>query len=102
MKIQDRDKLHEPLTKEKMEDYRYAKSITFKSTTRTFILLFENKEVISFPVDEYKEFKNISDEDLKLAKIGFAGTAICLEKHDLHVLIYGLIVDLGVTNNIAK
>lgn len=84
--------------KNELKDYNYAKSITFKSLTRTFNIFFEDQKSISFSVDNFEEFKNISNEDLKLAKIGFAGTAICLEKHDLHVLIHGLIVKLGFSN----
>ena len=69
----------------------YAKSIKFNEDSRMLIILFSNEKTVSLLVDNYPESKNLTNNDLKSITIGFAGTAICLESHDLHIYIDGLI-----------
>lgn len=70
---------------------KFANAIHFDETKREMKISFENeKEKFCFLVDDYEEFKNIPNEDFKYATIGFFGSAICIENHDLHVLIEGL------------
>lgn len=100
-----------PLTKKRFEHeikkgeenlniHSYATSISFEKESRSFILCLSNNTEISFNIDEYEEFKNIPFEDLSLVRIGFAGTAICLDKHDLHIYIPGLISSIKNTNTL--
>lgn len=72
----------------------YAKSIKFNEDSRMLIILFSNEKTVSLLVDNYPEFKNLTNNDLKSITIGFAGTAICLESHDLHIYIDGLIKNI--------
>lgn len=104
MKIKARTDVYEPLTKErydremeigikKLHEDGYAKSIFFDASSRIFIIYFSDNTLVSLPVDDYPEFTSITSPDLSKVRIGFAGSAICLDEHDLHVSIDGLLND---------
>ena len=73
-----------------MKNYIFAKSIYFNPNKREIEIVFNDGRNFLFLVDLYQEFKFIPTNDLIEVEIGFYGTAICLKKHDLHVLIEGL------------
>jgi len=104
MKIKARTDVYEPLTKErydkemeigtkKLQEDGYAKSIVFDASSRVFIICFSDSTLVSLPVDDYPEFKSLTSSDLSKVRVGFAGSAICLDEHDLHVSIDGLLND---------
>ncbi|HEL4182682.1 TPA: hypothetical protein ACXJTM_003746 [Stenotrophomonas maltophilia] len=68
-----------------------ASAITYVPNERAFSLSFPDNISIHLPVSIYKEFSALSDESLGSVELGFAGSAVVLEKHDLHVSITGLI-----------
>ncbi|MGV7206916.1 DUF2442 domain-containing protein [Oxalobacteraceae bacterium A2-2] len=68
-----------------------AQAVRYLPEFKALAVSFADNAAILLPVTKYAEFARLSLDDLERIKIGLAGSALCLEEHDLHVSIAGLV-----------
>jgi hypothetical protein len=69
----------------------HASAVQYLSTYGTLVISFADQSAISLPTKNYPELAELSQTDLEHLSLGFGGSALCLDEHDLHVSIAGLV-----------
>lgn len=69
----------------------HAVSARYASSLKMLLVTFADHTALALPVKKYPELAKLSTVDLKAMKVGFGGSALCLDKHDLHISIAGLV-----------
>ncbi|HET7664384.1 MAG TPA: DUF2442 domain-containing protein [Rhodanobacteraceae bacterium] len=68
-----------------------AISVRHVPSLKSLLLTFADQSAVSLPVQKYPELADLGPADLKALTVGFGGSALCLDKRDLHISIAGLI-----------
>lgn len=103
--VMAQDRFDEPVTAEVLEaaikrgEQRrpqglHATGVQYLERLQSVFVYFHH-HAIGFPVRDYPELAALSEEELNRLSIGFGGKALCLESHDLHVSIAGLVQASG-------
>lgn len=69
----------------------HAKGVRYLPEFEALAVSFSDKAAVLLPVKKYAEFARLSLAELGRIKIGFGGSALCLDERDLHVSIAGLV-----------
>lgn len=57
----------------------------------SFLITLEDGAGVLLPIHLFPEFRGLSSEELSQVELGFAGSALVIERRDLHVSIAGMI-----------
>ena len=69
----------------------HATSVSYVSALKSLLVGFADHSAVALPVRNYSELADLSAADLKGLEVGFGGSALCLDKHDLHISIAGMV-----------
>lgn len=69
----------------------HATSVNYASTIKALLVGFADHSAVALPVRNYPELADLSATDLKNLEVGFGGSALCLDRRDLHVSIAGMV-----------
>ncbi|WP_426690153.1 DUF2442 domain-containing protein [Rhodanobacter ginsengiterrae] len=69
----------------------HATSVNYVPTLKVLLVGFADHSAVALPVRNYPELADLGAAELKNLKIGFGGSALCLDKHDLHISIAGMV-----------
>jgi hypothetical protein len=69
----------------------HAKNVRYLPEFKALAVSFADKAAILLPVKKYAELAQLSLAELERIKVGFGGSALCLDERDLHVSIAGLV-----------
>ncbi|WP_341959036.1 DUF2442 domain-containing protein [Pseudomonas sp. RC10] len=69
----------------------HATTLQFLADLNALAIGFSDRTAVLLPVSLYAELRCLSIEELSQIELGFSGSALCLERRDLHVSITGLI-----------
>jgi hypothetical protein len=69
----------------------HATSVSYVSMIKALLVGFADHSAVALPVRNYPELADLSAADLKGLEVGFGGSALCLDKHDLHISIAGMV-----------
>lgn len=92
----------EPVTREVLDQAitkgRKRASTGFRATAVHYVpafkvLLFSlsDRSAVALPVSNYPELAALNDKELKSLSLGFGGSALCLDTHDLHISLAGMV-----------
>ena len=69
----------------------HATSVSYVSMIKALLVGFADHSAVALPVRNYPELADLSAADLKGLEVGFGGSALCLDKRDLHISIAGMV-----------
>lgn len=69
----------------------HATGVNYLSAYQMVLVGFADDSAVAFAVKNYPELAALNPDELERLKIGFGGSALCLEEKDLHVSIAGLV-----------
>ncbi len=69
----------------------HATLVKYLPAFKSLLIGFVDESAVVLPLKNYPEFADLSLQELEQLHIGFGGSALCLDKHDLHVSIAGLV-----------
>lgn len=69
----------------------HASAVQYLVDSQSLQIGFADRSAVILPVQNYPELAQLSRADLDRLVLGFAGSALCLEAHDLHISITGLV-----------
>ena len=69
----------------------HATSVNYVSKLHALLVGFADLSAVALPVKNYPELAGLSAAELKGLEVGFGGSALCLDKRDLHISITGLV-----------
>lgn len=69
----------------------HATVVQYLPARKSLLIGFADQSAVTLPVKNYPELANLSVTDLNHLAVGFGGSALCLDKRDLHVSIAGLV-----------
>lgn len=69
----------------------HATSVSYASALKALLVSFADHSAVALPVRNYPELADLSAADLKGLHVGFGGSALCLDRHDLHISIAGMV-----------
>lgn len=70
----------------------HAIAVSYESAPPALRVSFADHTAVALPVKNYPELAALSVNELKGLEVGFGGSALCLDKRDLHISIAGLVV----------
>jgi hypothetical protein len=62
---------------------------------------FEDRSAVALPVNNYPELAALNETDLQSLTLGFCGSALCLDTHDLHISLAGMLTASQPLMNMA-
>ncbi|AYR26558.1 DUF2442 domain-containing protein [Herbaspirillum rubrisubalbicans] len=68
-----------------------ATQVSYLAKLGALAVGFADKTAILLPIGNYPELAELSATELARIKLGYAGSALCLEERDWHVSIVGLV-----------
>ncbi|MEN1833528.1 DUF2442 domain-containing protein [Pseudomonas lijiangensis] len=100
--VKAEDRFDEIITEEIREKARFqgrtrgngtlhASTLHYLAERQCLLVGFDDQSALALPIKNYPELASLPLEDLEHLKLGFAGSALCLEKHDLHISIAGMV-----------
>ena len=69
----------------------HATTVQYLPVLKSLLIGFVDQSAVVLPVKNYPEFAELSTDELSRLTVGFGGSALCLDTHDLHVSIIGLV-----------
>ena len=69
----------------------HAAAVRYAPELASLLFSFADRTAIALPVGNYPELAALSEAELQALRLGFGGSALCLEARDLHVSIAGLV-----------
>ena len=69
----------------------HAAAVQYSPELASLLFRFADHTAIALPVGNYPELAALSQTELQALRLGFGGSALCLETRDLHVSIAGLV-----------
>lgn len=69
----------------------HATSVQYLVSLESLLVGFADQSAVALPIKNYPELAELTEGELKTLTLGFGGSALCLESHDLHVSIAGLV-----------
>lgn len=69
----------------------HATGVQYLADLKALLVEFADHSAIAFPIANYPELAVLGQGELDAMEIGFGGAALCLDSHDLHVSIAGLV-----------
>lgn len=69
----------------------HATSVSYVSALKSLLVGFADRSAVALPVQNYPELTALSGAELKDLAVGFGGSALYLDKHDLHISIAGMV-----------
>jgi hypothetical protein len=78
-----------------------ATAVQYASQFGALLLSFEDHSAVALPVNNYPELAVLNETDLQSLTLGFGGSALCLDTHDLHKSLAGMLTASQPLMNIA-
>ena len=69
----------------------HATSVKYVPLLKSLLVSFADRSAVALPVKNYPELAALTSADLNKLTLEFGGSALCLDDHDLHVSIAGLL-----------
>ena len=69
----------------------HASAVRYMPEVQALMIKFADQSAVVLPIRNYPELAGLTPDELDRLVLGFAGGALCLEEHDLHVSIAGLV-----------
>lgn len=70
----------------------HAKGVGYLPELEGLVVSFADKTAVLLPVKKYAELARLNRAELERIKVGFGGSALCLDERNLHVSIAGLVL----------
>lgn len=69
----------------------HATAVQYLPALKSLLIGFADQSAVALPVKNYPELAKLSTAELDHITVGFGGSALYLDEHDLHVSIAGLV-----------
>ena len=98
--VKARSRSDEPVTQEVLEqaiqrgrkrDGVRATSVQYIPLLKALVIGFRDHSAVALPAKNYPELATLKDAELRSLSLGFGGSALCLDAHDLHMSIAGMV-----------
>ena len=70
----------------------HASVVRYVADSQTLTIGFSDQSAVVLPIKNYPELAQLSPAELACLTLGYGGSALCLDEHDLHVSIAGLVL----------
>jgi hypothetical protein len=78
-----------------------VKLVTWKGSATQRRFNYENRSAVALPVNNYPELAVLNETDLQSLTLEFGGSALCLDTHDLHISLAGMLAASQPIMNMA-
>ena len=68
-----------------------ATAVHYVPAFRVLLFSLSDRSAVALPVSNYPELAALNDKELQALSLGFGGSALCLDTHDLHMSLAGMI-----------
>ena len=100
--VKARDRFNEPVTgavlqraiqRGKLRAHKglHARRVRYLPAFKALLIGFSDESAVVLPVKNYPELMELSAAEIKHLTVGFGGSALCLDTHDMHISIAGLV-----------
>jgi hypothetical protein len=78
-----------------------ATAVQYAPQFGALLFSFEDRSAVALPVNNYPELAALNETDLQSLTLGFCGSALCLDTHDLHISLAGMLAASQPLMNMA-
>jgi len=78
-----------------------ATAVHYLPAFKVLLFSFSDRSAVALPVSNYPELAALNDKELKALSLGFGGSALCSDKHDLHISLAGMVAASQPLMNMA-
>jgi len=68
-----------------------ATAVHYVPAYRVLLFSLSDRSAVALPVSNYPEISALIDQELHALSLGFGGSALCLDTHDLHMSLAGMV-----------
>jgi hypothetical protein len=68
-----------------------ARAVHYVPALKVLLFSLSDRSAVGLPVGNYPEVAALNDKELKSLSLGFSGSALCLDTHDLHISLAGMV-----------